>query len=54
MTPEEFLVKMKEIEKDDDRESRHGSADALLGQVLCDLGYGEGIEVYDSMDKWYA
>ena len=56
MTPTEFKEKMIEIadEFDEDEELRHIKADELMCELLADLGYGEGVEVFECMSKWYA
>ena len=56
MTPEEFATQMRKISNHyyDDLEVRHGRADDLLCGVLRKLGYEEGIDIYEKMDKWYA
>ena len=60
MTPEEFKQRMQEIaEKNEtqwgpDTEAKHGWADALLCEALRELGYGEGVDVFEKMEKWYA
>ncbi len=33
--------------------TRHAMADAILCNVLRKLGYGEGVEVFVCMEKWY-
>jgi len=56
-TPKEFKQAMKEIYPEDgcyDEEISHGCADDLLCVVLRELGYGEGIDIFDKGDKWYA
>ncbi len=61
MTPEEFKKAMIEIvgrtpEKKGygDPEGSHSAADDLLCQVLKDLGYNEGIEIFLESERWYA
>ena len=54
MTPEEFKNKMIELSKDDDIEDRHINMDCLMGEVLRSLGYGEGVDIFDKTDMWYA
>lgn len=61
MTPEEFAQRMRKIAKEGDQgsigydpENAHGAADRLLCEVLTQLGYGEGVQVYESLEKWYA
>ena len=55
MTPEEFYDKMVSLRVDDgDVEMSHSNMDELMAQVLTSLGYGKGIDVWDSSSKWYA
>lgn len=54
MSPEEFLVKMKNIDTIADIEQRHKEADNLLCELLKQLGYNEGIEIFHSMKLWYS
>ena len=66
MSPEEFKEKMYVIacEKtipdmrtgaiEIDYEYRHMHADDLMCDLLDDLGYGDGIDIFRSMEKWYA
>lgn len=55
MTPNEFERKMQEIfNNDDDTELNHEKADALLCEVLTQLGYENGITIFENAKKWYA
>lgn len=62
MIPQDFSEKMsKLIEKlnDEDnvyydKEQFHKDADMLLCEVLCKLGYEEGIKKFINTPKWYA
>lgn len=66
MTPEEFKNKMDQISKNvmelnDQNENMpqmiemaHIQADRLMCEVLTDLGYGEGIELFKKMEKYYV
>ena len=54
MTPDEFRVRMQEIEENDDIEYAHSEADDLMCSLLEKLGYGEGVRVFSFMDKWYS
>ena len=54
MTPEEFTQKMIEISMTDDTQDRHEAGDSLMQEVLTQLGYGEGADVFEEFDKWYA
>ena len=55
-TPKEFADAMKEIEitEGGDPEVAHGMADDLLCELLDELGYGEGVEIYTNLKKWYV
>lgn len=55
-TPEEFEIKMQEIKNttEGDKEMAHGKMDDLMAQVLVELGYGKGIDIFESQDKWYS
>lgn len=54
MTPEEFKKKMLEIKESKSTEDKHIEADYLMGEVLKELGYGDGVEIFREMDLWYA
>ena len=58
MTPKEFAQEMRNIsllsQDGGDNEIAHCDADDLLCQVLRELGYGEGVDIFEEMDKWYA
>lgn len=54
MTEKDFTERMKNINELTDVEARHREADELLCQALRDLGYKEGLEIYDNMKMWYA
>lgn len=54
MHPEEFAARMREISKNGDFEVAHVDADDLMCLVLTQLGYEEGVEVFENMEKWYA
>lgn len=59
MTPEEFKNEMQKIsnqlgKKFCDEEITHLEADGLMCDVLRELGYGEGVGVFERMPKWYA
>lgn len=53
INPNEFLERMLELEKseDYDPESSHIKGDDLMCEILKDLGYEEGVEVYNRMKK---
>lgn len=52
ITPEEFAEQMREISKEN-REDRHMDGDDLMCEILTDLGYGDGVEIFECMEKWY-
>lgn len=57
MTPQEFAQQMQEIARGPgrgDAETRHFEADDLVAKVLRTLGYGDGADIFDEMEKWYA
>ena len=54
MTPEEFRNAMMGHKENDDVEDAHKDADVLMCKVLRSLGYAEGVEVFEKMQKWYA
>lgn len=56
MTPEEFTDKMKNIYKQyyDDPEIGHERMDRCMAELLRDLGYGDGIDIFDKQYKWYC
>jgi len=49
-------AKMRQIEKDygGDPEAAHGYADDLLCDTLTELGYGEMVNEFNMIKKWYA
>lgn len=56
MTPEEFALKMKEIETvyEDDPEVSHSKMDDLMCEVLESLGYIDGVAIFEESGRWYA
>mgnify|MGYP001161875776 CR=1 FL=1 len=55
MTPDEFAAQMAQIHDthSQDIAMGHIKADDLLCEVLTQLGYEKGIEIYDRIYKWY-
>ena len=53
MTPEEFAKAMKKA-SDYDEEDAHSKMDGIMADLLRQLGYGEGIDIFDNTSKWYA
>ena len=54
MTREEALETLKALAKDDDTEVAHIDADGVLCQLLLTLGYGDVVDEYHRVGKWYA
>lgn len=60
MTPEEFAEEMHKRAtaetqyKFSDIEENHFAMDALMCQVLSDLGYNKGVAIFEHTKKWYA
>ena len=56
MTPDEFREMMKAISEaySTDEECGHIYADGLMCTVLEELGYSEGVKIFEEMHKWYA
>ena len=54
MSPTEFEEAMSRIAATVDIEERHIEADDLMCEVLTELGFGRGVEIFERMPKWYA
>lgn len=55
MTPEEFWLKMCTIQtKHHNPEIIHIEMDELMCELLMQLGYNKGIEVFNNAEKWYS
>ena len=54
MTREEALEELAEIRLSKDTEGAHVFADAVLCQLLSDLGYDDVVKAYHEISKWYA
>ena len=55
MNPEEFKNEMIIIrEVYDSPEEFHIFADELMCELLRELGYGDGIDIFDNQEKWYS
>ena len=54
LTPEEFAEKMAGIAKNGDEERKHVAADSIMCELLKSLGFGEGVGIFEDMDKWYS
>jgi hypothetical protein len=54
MTREEAIETLKTLAKDLDVEVAHKEADVVLCQLLFTLGYGDVVDEYHRIYKWYA
>lgn len=54
MTPEDFKERMEEIAKSGGGEEPHIEADQLIIELLSQIGYKEGAEIFSKMTKWYS
>ena len=55
-TPEQFRDEMQKIREEigGDVEVAHACMDDVLCRVLMELGYRDGVAIFDEQDKWYA
>lgn len=53
MTPEEFAKAMKKA-SDYDEEDAHSKMDGIMADLLRQLGYREGINIFKNTNKWYS
>ena len=49
-----FANEMRRIDRNNDTEMAHILADELMCKLLRELGYGEGVDIFEQMDKWYS
>lgn len=49
-----FANKMLRIARNNNTEMAHIQADELMCELLRELGYGEGVNIFENMNKWYA
>ena len=59
LTQEEFTEAMRKCYDEAttgwrDYEIAHKKADAVICDLLTALGYGDGVELFEQMPKWYA
>lgn len=56
MDPQEFCNEMRRIKNEyrSDWEKRHFLMDELMCKVLKELGYEEGVILYEITAKWYS
>ena len=55
MTPQQFTEAMRSLlhRTSLEPEAAHLEADQLMCELLRQLGYGEGIDLFDGLQKWY-
>jgi hypothetical protein len=55
-TPEQFRDEMQKIREElgRDKEAAHARMDDVMCRVLAELGYRDGVAVFDEQSKWYA
>lgn len=51
---QEYINRLRELQKEGDIERAHSAADGILCEVLEKLGYGNIVKEYAKIDKWYA
>lgn len=55
MSPEKFKEVMNDAIKEGfDPELTHAIMDGLMCKLLRELGYGEGVDIFEKSEKWYA
>lgn len=54
LTPKDFADKMRELDQNDNVETKHILADNLIIKLLVQLGYQDGAKVFQDMAKWYS
>lgn len=50
----DYLSLMQELADCSEPEHAHSKADKLLCELLTDLGYGNIVNAYEKVEKWYA
>lgn len=53
ITPELFAERMR-LSKEEGTEDGHRMMDDLMCELLRELGYGEGIDIFRHFEKWYC
>lgn len=54
MTREEAIAALKLEQQNRDREVAHAKADDVLCELLRSLGYGDVVDEFEEVGKWYA
>ena len=50
---EKYKAKMQECAEDGNFGNAHLEADMILTDLLEEIGFGEVVEIYDKVGKWY-
>lgn len=48
------LNELRKLQKNDDTEHAHSYADDVLCELLRFHGFGDVVDEYEAIDKWYA
>lgn len=51
---DEYKEKMTQAIDNCDEEGGHVACDEILCELLCELGFDEIVEIYETQDKWYS
>lgn len=55
MTPEEFTAEVRRIASNSQGHAAHRAFDALSNRILSDLGYSEGVNVFqEAIHDWHS
>jgi hypothetical protein len=56
MTRKQAVKELKKLQakSEDDAESAHVDADDVLCKLLTTLGYGDVVEEFNKVDRWYS
>lgn len=48
------IKKLKKLQGSGDNEAAHNEADAILCDLLTELGYADVVAEWEKIEKWYA
>ena len=51
---QEYIERLRELERLDDTEAEHAEADNILAELLVELGMQDIVDEYGKIPKWYA
>ena len=54
MNREEALKKLEKCARSDDPEVAHEAADEVLCDLLTTLGFGDVVDAYKGVERWFA